>query len=81
MRLHALKYFLVRADILGSMMNCWWNSVSQVNVAYLLGVVVLYWVVGVVYRRANSDKATLVESVLVGFVSMISIVGDIEVSR
>ena len=47
----------------------------------MLGVVVLPWVVVAVSKRLNSDKAMLGVIVLVGCVSVRSIVGATEVSR
>ena len=44
-------------------------------------VVVLSWVVGVVSSRVKSDNEMLSESVLLGCVSVISIVDPMEVSR
>ena len=49
--LHASQYFLVIADMLGSMVSCRWDSVSQITAAALLGIVVFYWVVVVVSSR------------------------------
>ena len=49
------------------MVILWWSSVSQVTAAALLGVVFIYWFVGVVSRREKLDKAILGDSVLLGF--------------
>ena len=58
----------------------WWASVAQENVAALLEVMIIYWVVGVVSKRGKSYNVMLVESVLLVCVSVISIVGAVEVS-
>ena len=63
------------------MVRFWWDSVSQATAEELLVVVVLYWVFGVDSRMGQSDKGMLVERVLVGCVSVISLVGAMEVSR
>ena len=53
-----------------------WDSVAQATAASLLEVVVFSWVVMVVFRRVYSDTSMLGESLLVGYVSVRSIVGD-----
>ena len=62
-------------------MSCWWDIVSQATAAELLVILVFSWVFGMVSRRVKSYMEMLGESVLVVCVSVISIVGDIEVSR
>ena len=57
------------------MVSFWWASVDQATVVELLGVVIFSWVVGMVYRKGNSDKSMLGESVFVGGVSVRSILG------
>ena len=52
------------------MVSFWWDSVAHATAAALLGVLVLSWVFGVVYRRGKQDKAMLGKSVLLGFVSV-----------
>ena len=54
--------------MVGSMVGCWWDIVAQETAAALLGLVVLSWVVGLVSRMGESEKAMLGESVLVGCV-------------
>ena len=66
-RLHASQSFIV-AYMVGSMVGCWWDIVAQATAAALLGFTVLSWVVGVVSRMGESEKAMLGESVLVGCV-------------
>ena len=61
------------------MVSCWWASVDHANTATSLGVVFFFWVVGMVSRRVNPDKAVLGESVLVGCVSARIIVGPMQV--
>ena len=58
----------------------WWDSVSQSTDASLLGVVVLSWIDVLFFSRGKSDKAMLGYSVLLDYVSVRSIVGDMEVS-
>ena len=50
------------------MVGFWWDIVAQETAAALLGLVVLSWVVGVVSRMGESEKAILGEIVLVGCV-------------
>ena len=57
------------------MVSCWWASVAKETTAALLRVVIISWVIGVVYRRGNTYKTMLVESVLLVCVSVRSIVG------
>ena len=66
---------------MGSMVSCWWDSVSQANSVALLVVAFFSWLFGMVSRKGNLDKEMLGESVLLGCVSVRSIVGTIEVSR
>ena len=61
------------------MVSFWWDSVDQSTAVELLGVVVFSLVVGVVSRRGKSYKEMLGESVSVGYISVISIVGAVEV--
>ena len=63
------------------MVSFWWNSLDQTTVSALLGVAVISWVVRVVSRRVNPDKAMLDRSVLLDYVLVRSIVGAIEVLR
>ena len=58
----------------------WWASVAQENVAALLEVMIISWVVGVVSKRGKWYNVMLVESVLLVCVSVRSIVGAVEVS-
>ena len=80
-RLHVSQYCIVSEAIVGFMVSCWWYIAAQATAAVLLEVVVSSWVVGVVSRRGESDKSMPYESVLVGCVSVRSIVGAMEVSR
>ena len=66
-RLHESQYFIVRSNMVGSMVVLWWDIVAQETAAAFLGLVVLSWVVRVVSRRGKSEKEMLGESVLVGF--------------
>ena len=43
------------------MVSCWWDSATQETALELLGLVVFYWVVGVVFRRGKSVKEILIE--------------------
>ena len=58
----------------------WWASVAQENVAALLEVMIISWVVVLVSKRGKSYNVMLVESVLLVCVSVRSIVGAVEVS-
>ena len=59
-----IKNCIISAAMAGSMVSCWWASVSQETAVALLGVVLLSWVVGVVSSRGKLDKEMLGESVL-----------------
>ena len=78
---HASQYFLVSAVMVLSIVSLWWASLSQETAAMFLGFVIISWVVGVVSRSLNSDKAMLGGSVLLGYVSVRIRVGSMEVSR
>ena len=54
---------------------------AQATALALLGVVIFSWVIRVVSRIGKPNKKMLGERVLVGYVSLISIVGTMEVSR
>ena len=80
-RIHCNIYYIVNVAMEGSMVSFWWDSLAQATSEALLGVVVFYLVVIVVYRRGNSDKEMLGESVFLGRGYVIFIVGYMEVSR
>ena len=74
-----LQYFLVRKDMVRSMVIYWEDSVAQETAVELLGLVVLSWVVGLDYRMGNPYKAMLGERVSVDWVSVRKIVVSMEV--
>ena len=75
----ALKIYIMFAcaAMVGSMMSFWLDSVAQANAVASLGVMALCWVIGVVSRREKPYKAIFDEILLVGCVSVRSILGAV----